>query len=162
MIVVTAALVALTPPATDLAMLDRLWIVRGGQNIGVLKRRGSQVLSDQPKIRGVVLYPKRLDLVRRVRSDHVEAFGEGALACGQEFRVERELQNGTAPGVLGELGIDHLVGPAIMSARFFDPAQDIRPTKPSVITKGRLNDNIHPRPHRTGGTNNGVAALGFG
>jgi hypothetical protein len=65
----------------------------------------------------------------------------------QEFGVQGQLKNGCRLGLASELAIINLVRPATELAGALNPAQHIRPPKPSPVRKGRLGDNIHASLH---------------
>src|SRR6266567_1172084 len=90
-VVIASPLIAEMPPAADFTVLHRLWIVRGCEQFGILKRHRLQATPDQPEIRSVVLDPKRLNGSRWVWCHYVKKFGDHPLNDSKQLRVQGQL-----------------------------------------------------------------------
>ena len=130
MVVVAASLVAVTPPPADLAVLDRLRVVRGGDRFRMLEHSSLEPRTYEAEVRGVVLDAKALDLARGIRRDDVEVLRQHILSAVKQVGVERELQDRAPARVLRKLRIDDLVRPAAERARSLDAPKDVRPAEP--------------------------------
>ena len=81
-----------------------------------------------------------------------------ALNQVEQFRVERQLKDGAAPGFLRELGVEDLIRPRSERAGSLDPTQNVRSPEPSAVSKRRLQDDACARAHRIQGAVHRVVA----
>ncbi len=147
MIVRSPPPIAALPPAADVAIFARIGIGRG-----VSADDGSrQAVADAAIISAVVVHPKSLRRVARMRRDDVGIFGAHAVRGGEKLGVEAELQDGTALGFAGELRVDDLVGPRPQSGRRLDAPQHVRPPDPVAGAESALDDDVRPGFHRRAG-----------
>src|SRR5467141_1196057 len=136
------AFVAHTPPTTHIAMLDGLWVIRGGNRIRRLLRSLLQPSADKPEVGGEILEPEALERHIWIRRDDVELLGDRALNHSEQLGVERKLKDSAAFGFLRELRVKNLIRPSSESTRGIDPAKNVGSADPTIVSKRRLQDYI--------------------
>jgi len=147
MIVTPATLVAGAPPPTNIAVLDRIWVIRGGDLVWLLLRYSFQPLSDEPKVRTEVVDAKCVNWLSWVWGNYMEELGQRSLNTTQHLGIQSELQNCATARFLCELCIDHLIRPGAKRTLHAGASEDIRSSEPSSIMKRWLKDDIDTGPH---------------
>src|SRR4051794_37944338 len=146
MIVPPAPLVALLPPAADIAMIHRFGIC-------LLKAGFHRVLKspfDHPVIRAKRGEPVRFWFKRNTWPNHIKQCRIKSLNIREKLRVETELQNSLRLGIPRKLAIDDFVRPIAKSTSFFllfHAKEHITSASPFVLTKTALNNDRRAARH---------------
>jgi hypothetical protein len=140
MVVFAAALVALTPPAAHVAVVNWLRVMSGFKVSRIRGNRAMESLANEPIKRTEVGEPERLNRINWIRGNDVELLGQRLLDAGKEIGVERELEDCRPTCLPRELRVVNLVRPRTEGAGRLDSAKDIRDSQPPVGPKHALSD----------------------
>ena len=153
MIVLDPALLAHRVPSADLAVGDRF-----GVRLGGLDRRGQrlldlgfEVMPHETEVSAELGEAVTLGLEIAPGDDDSQHLRFSPLELGQEIRVETELDQRRATGLLGELGLDRLVSPWTEAALAVHANQDVGPSRPHAVLEPSLNDDVPAIAHRADG-----------
>ena len=156
MIVGAAPLVARGPPAADVALWYRIR-VGGRQRTGHGSHHLHEPIPYQAVVGEVLAHPVRFPLETGARRDDVHVFRHRLLNRANQLGVEAKLQDRSRPGLTGQLGIQHFIGPLAQHARPRHPEQSVRPPIPGAVRERRLDDHVGAVPHcRDGGLDAGA------
>src|SRR5438067_849350 len=106
MIILPPSPIAVAPPPTNAAVLNRLRVVRCGDRIRILSRSVLQPSTYLAAVCCEILNPKRLDGRTWIRRDHVKHLWNHALSNAKQLRIESELQDRASARLLRKLSID--------------------------------------------------------
>ena len=142
-----APCLTLRPPATDLAVLDRVR-PRGGRVLGGSRgalREGLELPLDRPDVGGVVGDAQVIDVPGAAAERHVHQLRPQALESGELLRVQAQLQHGRALGVARQLRVPDLVAPRAQVARRLHAAQEVGEAQPPAVEERGLVDDRRRR-----------------
>jgi len=150
-IVLSTPAVTRPRPATDLAVFDWLRVVRCNDAIDVLQRRLCEPPANNTNIRREILHAVRLERAVGVRCHYMKPLWVDLLGGSDDVGVKCMLQYGSAAGLLGELGVRHLIGPGSERASTVHPPEYVWPTNPTAVAEAWLHEDVRTLSHRLGG-----------
>ena len=134
-------------PWADVAVVHRLWVIRGRKDVVVLTDRLLKPPADQAKVSGVVVHPILVNGRGCVWRDHIETLGRAALNARQHLAVEPKLKNGPTTRFARELRIGDLVCPGAEGTGGISPQQNVWTAVPISILERGLDDSVSSCAH---------------
>ena len=96
----------------------------------------------------VVAEPMAVDAVPAPAQGHMHALRHAPLDASYELGIDAHLQERSALGATGQLGIDDLVVVRTHQAFAVDPHEEIDVAKPDAVEERRLVDHVRTRMHQ--------------
>ena len=144
MIVLPPTLVAVMPPAADIALGHRQ---RVGTGIRLAGCHGLQLALDVPEVRGHLGRPEGLPLEAFTGLHDMHELRLGPLQLGHGLGVHAQLEDRPSPGLQGQLGVDHLVPEVAEVARPGHLDEEVREAREQPVRERRLEDDVGASLH---------------
>jgi hypothetical protein len=146
MIVGVPLLVALSPPAADVALRDRL---RVGFLAALLRVHALLESSAHSAVESEVLVGSEvLRCEPASRWDNMHQLRPEPLHFREQVDINAKLNDRQTPRCASELRVVRLVRPAAELARPLNAPEYVGPAEPAIVGESRLSDHCHAERHR--------------